>query len=525
MLRVAEVVSFGEFVLDAAEARLLGPSGPVHLGPKAFRVLEALVARSGNLLTKDSLFETVWDGTTVSESALTAVIKELRRALRDEARSPRFIENVYGRGYRFIAPVTRPERTSPSAEYGATTGVTRSANVPPARTASRRRVIGWAAAAGIGGVAALFGASLGTRRYLQARVPPEVDQLIMQARHLMDQNTSEGQYEAIGLLRRVTDLAPAFADGWGLLGMSYAIPSHYRDVAEGMELRAQARAAGARALALDPSSSYGELALGLELPIIGHWAERDRRFDRALADRPDNDDVSTFIAVILQFNGRVMAALSFYDRIRQRPLTPAAYSNYIRALWSAGRIEETDRAIEDAIALYPTQTTIWFDRFDVWLFGGRPDEAAALVRNPSGRPSRLDEQTIDFLLAQCAAVRDPKSRQARDTLDQLVRDAHRNASDAQAAIRLAAALGATDVAFELTDAYYFSRGFAVPDYPRPGSAASLDQRQTRLLFEPETVSLRADPRFERLVAEIGLDAYWRESGKPPDYRRSRTRAI
>ena len=93
---------FGSFRLDPADERLWGPAGAVKLGNKAFRVLERLAHQPGRLITKDELFSSVWDGTIVSESALTSVVKELRRALGDESRTPRFIESVYGRGYRFI---------------------------------------------------------------------------------------------------------------------------------------------------------------------------------------------------------------------------------------------------------------------------------------------------------------------------------------------------------------------------------------------------------------------------------------
>lgn len=93
---------FGRFTLDPADERLLGPDGPVKLGHKAYRVLLTLVEQQGRLVTKDSLFDSVWDGTIVSESALTSVIKELRRALGDDARAPVFIESAYGRGYRFL---------------------------------------------------------------------------------------------------------------------------------------------------------------------------------------------------------------------------------------------------------------------------------------------------------------------------------------------------------------------------------------------------------------------------------------
>lgn len=100
---------FGRFTIDGGDERLIAPEGPVRIGNKAFRVLSMLVEQPGRLLTKEALFSSVWDGTTVSESALTTVIKELRRALGDTERPPRFIEAVYGRGYRFIAPVEQAD--------------------------------------------------------------------------------------------------------------------------------------------------------------------------------------------------------------------------------------------------------------------------------------------------------------------------------------------------------------------------------------------------------------------------------
>lgn len=100
---------FGDFQFDPTEARLLGPNGQIHLGNKAIRVLETLVEQRGHLLSKDTLFASVWDGTTVSESALTSVIKELRRGLGDEPKNARYIQGVYGRGYRFVAEVERDD--------------------------------------------------------------------------------------------------------------------------------------------------------------------------------------------------------------------------------------------------------------------------------------------------------------------------------------------------------------------------------------------------------------------------------
>jgi DNA-binding winged helix-turn-helix (wHTH) protein/TolB-like protein len=98
-------LGFERYCVDRRDERLIGPHGPIKIGNKAYQVLLKLIEQGGRLVTKDSLMSSVWDGTIVSEFSLTSAIKELRRALGDDARAPRFIENVYGRGYRFLTPI------------------------------------------------------------------------------------------------------------------------------------------------------------------------------------------------------------------------------------------------------------------------------------------------------------------------------------------------------------------------------------------------------------------------------------
>ncbi len=108
-------LSFGDFRIVRADERVIGPAGAVKLGRKAYRLLLMLAEQNGQLLTKDALFASVWDGTIVTESALTSAVKELRRALGDQSVDPSYIESVYGRGYRLIPPV----RLCPAGEAGA----------------------------------------------------------------------------------------------------------------------------------------------------------------------------------------------------------------------------------------------------------------------------------------------------------------------------------------------------------------------------------------------------------------------
>src|SRR5688500_9543139 len=67
----------------------------------------ALLERPGDLITRDELRDRLWGDTFVDfDHSLGTAIAKLRSALGDSARSPRFIETIGGRGYRFIAPVT-----------------------------------------------------------------------------------------------------------------------------------------------------------------------------------------------------------------------------------------------------------------------------------------------------------------------------------------------------------------------------------------------------------------------------------
>src|SRR5215475_5040806 len=104
---------FGQFQLDRRDERLWRGPEAIPLPPKTFAVLCCLVTQAGQLVTKEALLDTVWPETAVSEAVVTVAMRTLRRVLGDAARTPRFIETVHGRGYRFIAPVSAtmpPER-------------------------------------------------------------------------------------------------------------------------------------------------------------------------------------------------------------------------------------------------------------------------------------------------------------------------------------------------------------------------------------------------------------------------------
>jgi Tol biopolymer transport system component/DNA-binding winged helix-turn-helix (wHTH) protein len=97
--------SFGEYLLDVSEKRLLKDSTVVHLTPKAFDTLVVLVSHKGRIVEKDALLDEVWTDTFVEEGTLAQNILTLRKALGTLEDGKQFIETVPRRGYRFIADV------------------------------------------------------------------------------------------------------------------------------------------------------------------------------------------------------------------------------------------------------------------------------------------------------------------------------------------------------------------------------------------------------------------------------------
>jgi pimeloyl-ACP methyl ester carboxylesterase len=109
--------------LDYANECLWRAGTRIDLTPKAYAVLTQLIAAGGELVTKDRLLEAVWPETFVGDAVLKVCVGQIRRALGDPCRTPRFIETLHRRGYRFIASLdsgTRPEEqpfAAPATHY------------------------------------------------------------------------------------------------------------------------------------------------------------------------------------------------------------------------------------------------------------------------------------------------------------------------------------------------------------------------------------------------------------------------
>jgi DNA-binding winged helix-turn-helix (wHTH) protein len=110
-------IRFGDFVLDTDTRELTRDSRAVHLSPKAFQLLALLVTARPSALSKEALYQHLWPNTFVVEANLSNLIGELRAAIGDDSRRPRFVRTVHGFGYAFRealpAPSAAADRRSP----------------------------------------------------------------------------------------------------------------------------------------------------------------------------------------------------------------------------------------------------------------------------------------------------------------------------------------------------------------------------------------------------------------------------
>jgi DNA-binding winged helix-turn-helix (wHTH) protein len=109
-------VRFGEFVFDGGTRQLRCGADTRRLGPKAFALLELLLSQRPNVVARERIRDRLWPGTFVSESTLATVVAEVRAALEDDVKEPRFLRTVHRVGYAFCGAAT--DAATPRAGRG-----------------------------------------------------------------------------------------------------------------------------------------------------------------------------------------------------------------------------------------------------------------------------------------------------------------------------------------------------------------------------------------------------------------------
>lgn len=370
-----------------------------RLEPKACDLLLLLAGRPHEVLSVDELIDAVWGGKFVTPDVVTVAVHALRQAFGDDARKPRFIETVRGRGYRWIAPLDPVEDAlapSPSAS-------TQIAAPMKATPSPRIR-------AALPLLALLLLLSAGCAWLLLHRPDPMPSMsktavlLRAQARGLFfsDRRTVADMDKAVEEFRRAIAVDARFAEPHAALAEALVRRMEMKSQVS-PEAEAEARREAARALDLDAQSSLAQAArASVQFVLDRDMASAEQSFRRALELDPSVPSVRRRYGYLLAANGRFDEAIEHTRAASE--LAPTSSSTLADLGWIetlAGRRAAAERDLREAIRLDPTNGSPAFTLGTCLHAAGREREAWAEYRRAlqlvTSRPGLL--QTSDAAFA------------------------------------------------------------------------------------------------------------------------------
>jgi len=418
---------FDDWTFRREPPELLRNGAGVRLQEQPLRVLEELLARPGETVTREHLILMLWPKRVVEfDAGLNAAVRRLRAALGDEAETPRYIETVPRKGYRFIGilrPVDVKEPAALSDAVFTAPPVTGSEELSQATLKQpspflhrvlalcRPAVVLAAAmtliAAGVLGirqwresVAAAGGASTAINEQLR------LASFFIHRRVPGDFARAKQQYEG------ALSLDPSSARAWAGLASV-----HWLEFAVGGQPAAvslpKVRAAAQKALDLDPRLAEAHLRMASYFGVTGNASAARQHRAQAIALQPNDPLLLTQLAAEAGDDGRWEEAIVLERRaMAADPLSIVVAENLAAYFFLAGRFEEARRASEKVIELDPTHpdeiivwTQILEGRYDealreveTWADGVERDHSLALIYYGLGISAQSDEH-LDKLIA------------------------------------------------------------------------------------------------------------------------------
>ena len=495
--------TIGTLAVDPATRQIMGDGRRETLEPRVMQVLVALY-RAGSIVTRDELIQRCWDGRIVTDDAINRVLSRIRNVAEHIGGGSFKIETIARVGYRLAELPAGQGRILPFPRLG----------TADRKAAPTRR--GLIAGAGAAAVAVGAGALFWTKPW-RHKPAPEAEQLYRRGTLLGREGLPGQTRQSVSYFERAVAIDPDYADAWGALALSYTHLIEGYDPAEMASLPERIRSAARNALVLDPDNGDAKLALISTTPNFRNWAAKEAEFRSLVGRHPRHWLAHGRFAILLYQVGRLSEGMEHHRKALEiEPMLPVPYFFIIRNLSALGRAQEAEAVIEKARERWPAHPMVWIATFDHLLFSGRPKAAAAFVMDPDSLPSEFGSPQVErrLRLARALDTRQPADIEA--SIDDHRKLALEEVTFIPIAAMVFAALGRPGLTFASLERYYFNRGpFGAP------SPLSLYLRPyTDDLFSSPMMAVRSDPSFGRLLSEIGLEAYWRETRTVPDYRRA-----
>mgnify|MGYP002623612055 CR=1 FL=1 len=313
---------------------------------------------------------------------------------------------------------------------------------------------------------------------------------------------AENAAERRELLTQAVAQAPDIAIAHALLSLDVAEASRLASAAQRDAMREEARRHAAEALNLD--RNLGEAYLALErIETRRNWEARETALRHGSERDEGNAAIAARHALLLAETGHMAEALGAAQRSAElNPLAVSAKHESASLMLLTGDVESAHAIADEVERTSPSDPEAWLLRLRVTFWGGRYDDALALIE-------ARDSLVQSVRARQCwrrsgeAMRSDGGARTQTQRIAQIVDCARSGDLPAQHALMVLAALDATDDAFVLARELF------------------VDQRGGghQVLFAPQTRAMRRDPRFMPLMQDLGLLRHWRLSGQWPDFCR------
>jgi DNA-binding winged helix-turn-helix (wHTH) protein/Tfp pilus assembly protein PilF len=401
-----------DLTLDVEAVSLHRDGRPIALPRLSFDLLVALARRAPSVVAPDELIDTVWAGTAVSDETLTQRVALLRRSLGDEARNPRYLRAVRGRGYQLVPEVVAladpvPEPEEPRQEGG---------------QGSWRRIAVAAAAAVMLGLAIFLLVVRYRPSTAEATVAtrsPGVPELLSRAGTYLSLHQERNNELAIELYQRALRIEPE--NPRALAGLSLALGQRATKFNKGAEASDQALELARRAVLRDPQLGLAHHALGLALDSKGQISGAVASYLRAAELEPQPANPLASAAHLQQVQGHLAAALETNLRVA-------------RAEGDAPPYLEVQIGSTLALLGFDQASSVWFER----ALELRPDNVFAAAAFAKARLSQARPQEADRIAARAIerGIQRPELPTIRGTVALLEGDEARARAFFQEALKI-----------------------------------------------------------------------------------------
>jgi DNA-binding winged helix-turn-helix (wHTH) protein/tetratricopeptide (TPR) repeat protein len=467
--------------------RIEGPSGPMTVEPRVMEVLVHLAGRRGEVVSKEELVREVWEGRFVSDDVVWRSIRELRRALGDDARSATWIQTIPKRGYLLAAPepASAPPQVIARAE---------APQLVPRRFLGVALLLGFTLLAAIVllGVRGLGPVPPALSSDPAAVQNPAAHDAVLRGRYFLGRGMPADLSKSADAFREAVALDPVSAPAWAGLAEALHLQTIFGIVPprEGIP---PAEEAARKALTLDDSLSETHATLGTILfRYHWRWVEAEAEMRRALELDPRSGAARHDLAWLLVADGRFDEAITEINAARElEPLSVRSNADVGWVYYRARRYDEAIRQMERTLEMEPRFLSARRCLERALADVGRMDEALRHAREGAGQEG-MTASDLAALPSEPAAALRKIAKWRLEHLESRERSAHVSPYTLAA---LHADLGDQESALaEL--------------------ARALEERDSMLVsaeMDPAFDPVRSDPRFLSIIEQVGGPASRRPS--------------